>query len=182
MKAGSRQNKNRQQCCSGYEGMLTVEAAFIIPIVWFIIMAMLSFGLYFIDQAKVRAACDEVLGYASQAVGKGCDLGNGKVQIETLNRMPLYSFPSYGKEKQELHQRLQKRLKGKLLFLRPDKIEVTVNHKELKILLSGKALPFGCGWFRKVPFSFSYTSTVQRADYSSILRKTDAVRKGKEKQ
>ena len=152
-------------------GMITVEAAFIIPFIWMIIFSMLSVALYFIDQAKVYAACDEVLIYASESVEKGCDLGNGKVDIKRLNRVSPYSFTNYSGIQKEIKNRFQERLSGKLLFLNPDKIQITVNSRELKIKILADALPPVCRFFLKKSILFEYTSKVQKADYSSFLRK-----------
>lgn len=153
-------------------GMITVEASFLVPFLFFIILAMLYAGLYFLDCAKVYLACDEVLYYAAQSIGKGSDLGQGEIDIQKQNQISIYSFwESNEQEEIEIKKRIQSRLRGKLLLLEMNNIEVKVTSKQVSAELSGNAGSKFWQYFDISFLSFSYQKKVQCANYSDYIRK-----------
>lgn len=158
-----------------YAGMITVEAALIVPYIYFVVMAVMYMGFYYLDQAKVYAACDEVMYYASQAIGKGTDVGKGVVDITIRNRIPVYSLShTYTMECEEITERLNTKLKGKLLLLKGEDLQITITEKYIVVSFAKTAEHKWWEMLNLSQVTFSYQKKVQCADYSNVLRKTDA--------
>ena len=155
-------------------GMITVEASFLVPFLFFVVFAMLYVGLYFVERAKVYLICDEVLYYAAESIGKGSDLGNGRISVKILNNKPVYTISnSYVEEEKEIKKRMEQRFSGRLCLLELNQVEVKVTDKQIQTELSGSASNKFWQQFN-IPFlSFTYQKKVQCAVYTDFIRKLE---------
>lgn len=159
-------------------GMITVEASFLIPFLLFGILAILYIGLYYIDCSKVYCACDEVLYYAAESIGTGSDLGNAKMDIQMLNQKPVYAFKdSFEETENNIRTRIEQQLKGQLLLLELNCIEIQVTAKQVSADITGTAGSKVWNTFDYRGFSFSFQKKVQCANYSDFIRKSEVFSK-----
>lgn len=161
------------------KGMLTVEAAILVPIIFFLIMAMFYIALYYLDEAKVYGSCDEAMEFASQSVGRSKDLTVGSFSMAKRNNGSLYQI-NYTRERKELEQLIQEKLKGRLLLLSLRKVKVSINEYQiqLQIKLQGKTDIWQ--YLHLGTVTYSYRRRVEMGNYSDWLRKAVIIKEIKE--
>lgn len=148
------------------KGMVTVEAALIVPFLFFIILAIMYLAFYYMDEAKVWASTDVVLSFAAQSVGRNQSL------LQT----------NYEQEEKKIAKQLRQELKGRLLLLSLKKTEVTVNSNEirLQVSLTGKTAIWRYFGLEKVLVKGCCTTEI--GNYGNWMRRVQAYsdRKGEE--
>ncbi len=159
----------------GNSGMITVEAAAIVPLIFIIIIGMMYLGFYLLDGAKIYSTIDQVAAYAGQSVGRSEDMGIGEYSMKQRNRKDLYKL-TYQKEGQKVEEQLKKELKDSLFLLDIKNIQAAVGKGCIKINvgLNGSAEVWRSLGLNEA--QLIYENRTELGDYSQHIRKIAAKR------
>ena len=118
------------------KGSITVEAAFVMPIVIFTIIALILLSFYLHDTCRVQGIVDKTLNKAGMCVKHEADFASGDIFYERMNDRGVFYllFGSTEKEKEQMEEYLVKEL-SEGLFLSHIKA-ITVDVEKTKIILA----------------------------------------------
>ncbi|HJC31597.1 MAG TPA: hypothetical protein H9934_05655 [Candidatus Anaerobutyricum faecale] len=116
------------------KGMMTVEAAVIIPAISFILVGIVFLFLFFLDMSAVKSEAMRVAGEAASSWKTDGSLVTGEYDEHALLTRNIY-FLVTGSRKAltaEAEQRMTKRINERLLITRVDQSSVTINMQKVK--------------------------------------------------
>ena len=162
-------------------GMSTVEAAIIVPFLFFCIITFVYISFYFMDLAKIYASVDTVLVYAAEAVDKsenlkrGCDDTYGLSDLEYRNHNHIFEIiPLKEKDFEELDSYISEQCYQRLLSA--DCITKKIYQRQEDLVYEGElhAEIKGFSSFGIQPIAFSYKRVVRLGSYADKLREHSA--------
>lgn len=126
---------------SSAKGNITVEAAFVMPIILCAIFTLLYLTFYLHDKSKMQAMVDESLYKAGLSIKYGADIDCEDINIERFMENSIFLvITGYGEEEEKA---IEKYLEDKLIkgffLLRVSSIEVTVSRTNISIVIDAKA-------------------------------------------
>ena len=121
-------------------GSFTVEAALLLPMIIFIMYAMVFLAFYLHDRNRLEGIVDEVLHKAALTLKHEADLASGSVEYENIgDRGVFYLLTGDTKEQEEEILEYLWALSDTGLFLMEvTDIQVEVNKIKVKIILKGE--------------------------------------------
>lgn len=123
-----------------FRGSFTVEAALLLPMIIFIIYAMILLAFYLHDRNSLEGAVDEILHKGALTLKHEADLASGSMKYENIGDRGVF-YLLFGETKQQEEEILDYlwERSGKGLFLMEvTDIQVEVNTLKLKITLTGE--------------------------------------------
>lgn len=138
----TKENLNRHQYMSG---SYTIEAAFIIPFILFVITALVYLGFYLHDQDKLESVINEALLSGKTLLRNEAQMETGLINYEAYNnRGILYSLQDNLQEKQEqVYNYLKSELRKGFMIAEISSIDVAVSHTKIDIQVEANMkLPF----------------------------------------
>ncbi|NLC19984.1 MAG: pilus assembly protein [Clostridiales bacterium] len=117
------------------KGSITVEAAFVMPVVVFCIIAMIYLAFYLHDYSRLAGTLDLLMHKAGIAVKHEADLASGRVSYEDINdRGVFYVLMGDTKaEEERIEKYLAEELNKGLFICRIEKSDVKVSRLSAKI-------------------------------------------------
>lgn len=117
------------------KGSITVEAAFVMPVVVFCIIAMIYLAFYLHDYSRLAGTLDLLMHKAGIAVKHEADLASGRVSYEDIgNRSLFYALLGDAKaEEERIAKYLAQELDKGLLVSRLEKSDVKVTSLSVRI-------------------------------------------------
>lgn len=115
-------------------GMITLEAACIIPTILFVLVLVLCFFFYGLEIAVAEGTMREEMAKAADSVKTEGDYETGDYQIEKLNERKLLYLLNYGGGKTEtkLKNAIEAKLAKRSLFGKDTKVEVAIKSGNVK--------------------------------------------------
>jgi Flp pilus assembly protein TadG len=131
----------------GMKGSLTVEAALIMPLVIFMLFALMYITFYLHDRCRIQGAVDKALYKAMLTIKHEADISTGETDYENINTRGVF-YQLFGDTKPDEDQILElinNELKGRLLLVKikaatvtADKFNITVTTRaEAAVSLKG---------------------------------------------
>ena len=116
------------------EGMMTVEAAVIVPAISFILVGVVFLFLFFLDMSVAKSEAMRIAGETAAAWKTNASLVTGEYEVNSLLSRNVYFLitGSRGKLEEEAEQRLTERIRERLLITRMNRISVTINMQRVK--------------------------------------------------
>ena len=160
-------------------GSITVEAAFVMPLVIFTMIALILLGFYLHDVCKVQGIVDKTLHKAALCVKHEADITSGKIAYERINRRGVFYlvFGNTEQEKEEIQEYLVKELSEGLFISQIDAVKVGAGKSKLTITLDMETditLPFFLTLFQK------FRNTEIKGEYpvhdpAETIRRTEVI-------
>lgn len=156
-------------------GSYTIEAALILPLILFIITALIYLGFYLHDQDRLEAVINETLLIGKNLVRNEAQMDTGFIDYEVYNKRGImYSLQDNLREKrEEIYNYLQLQLNKGFFIADIRSVDVTVSHADISLIVKADMiLPF----VGLLPF-FSGSKTVFiGANQASIGSNTEFLR------
>jgi hypothetical protein len=145
-------------------GSITVEAAFIMPILVFAISALIYLAFYLHDVSMIQAVLDKTLHKEGVSVKHDADIITGEISYEDINNRGVFYliFGDTSGEERELQDYLQQELSQSLFLTRITVINTEVRKFDLNISIEAEtiiAIPFFQNLFNQ------YSKTLIKGDY-----------------
>ena len=120
-------------------GNLTVEAAYILPIVIFTIFALIYLAFYLHDMCRIQGMVDKTLHIAGFTVKHEADITTGEVSYDRINDRGVFYLVvgSTEKEEKQILKYLQQELADKLFLSKIKSVKVEVG--KIKITVAVEA-------------------------------------------
>lgn len=114
-------------------GMMTVEASFVLPIVLFILILLLYFFFYCYESGVAAGILREEVLKLSDTIKTSGDLDTGAYDIKKLNDRKLSYLLNYntGKLESQCKMAIQEKLSKQSLFGSNLKVEISVKHGKI---------------------------------------------------
>ncbi len=151
----------------------------IVPMILLIIFAMFEVSFFYLDMAKVSYYASNASSYISLSTGKTEDEVIGDYDIKERNNLPLYDI-DYIEDEMRLSDRVDKELEGKLLLLKPVRLETEITGGKVTYKGDYKAIHPLFERFNVSSFKYSLNLKVEMGDYSNDIRKKKVLKKLKE--
>lgn len=114
-------------------GSITVEAVFLFPMIFFILLAVIHFAYYQVDKTTVQTTADHFAKEQAVALKERVELGEQK-KVADLSRHQLFCYmQGTGGKEDTLRQQIKKNLQGKLLNGDVEQIGVSVGYTEITV-------------------------------------------------
>lgn len=144
---------------------LTVEAAFVMPIVFFTIIALMYLAFYLHDRNRIQTVSDLSMQKASMTLKHNADIVTGRVSYQRIGDRGVFYLLSYSSKNadEQIKKYMVKQLSSGLFLLKPEDIEVKCNQWKVssKIVANSEVpLPIFHGLFQQ------YSKTVIVSDFS----------------
>jgi hypothetical protein len=122
------------------KGSLTVEAAFVMPIVIFIIFATIYLAFYLHDRCVIQAMLDKTLHKAGISIKHASDIETGEVDYENIGDRGVFYllFGNNNQEETQIKEYLQQELTGRLFLCKIKSVEVEVNNFNLSVIVKAE--------------------------------------------
>lgn len=147
-----------------YDASYTVEAALVLPIVFFVILFLLNYTFYCYDRAKLQAKLDDILRKSSLYMAYDINLENDRLDmIEKAKRSTLWVlFGDRSQKESMLKDFVEQRLKGDYYITKINGIRIKTSFHE--IIISGTATMklVGLDWLNGLictPFDIKFGQT-----------------------
>jgi hypothetical protein len=114
---------------------ITVEAAFILPLVIFTVLALIYLAFYLHDTCKIQNQVDYTLHQAGLSLKHETDILTGQIKYEEINNRGIYDFFTGNTASEEtlLQTELEDQLSKGLLLMKITEITVAVEKFSLSI-------------------------------------------------
>ena len=134
-------NGNYKPAIRSLKGSITVEAAFVMPVIFCVIFTLLYLAFYLHDKSKIQSTIDEALYKAGVSIKYEADIGCEEIKIEQLMEKSIFSIiTGYGEEEEiEIEEYLEDKLLKGFFLLRVSSIEVSVKRTNISIEVAAKA-------------------------------------------
>lgn len=134
------------------DASITVEAAFVMPIVIVTVFALIYLAFYLHDYCRLQGAMDKVLHKAAISVKHEADIKTGKVAYEAINDRGIFYlvFGSTQEDKMQILEYLKQELTGFLFITKINHVVVDVGKLNISMSVEAKAsvrLPIFQGLF-----------------------------------
>lgn len=155
-------------------GSITVEAAFVLPIVILTVFALIYLTFYLHDICRIQALTDMTLHKAGITVKHEADIATGEVAYDSINDRGVFYilFGNSEKEEEQIQSYLMQQLKDGLFLTRISGVSVKADKFKIKIsvkTVTEVSLP-GIRWLFE-PFS----NTIVAGEYS-VHNPAEAIR------
>jgi hypothetical protein len=137
---------------------ITVEAAFVMPIIILTVFALLYLSFYLHDSCRIQGAIDMTLHKAGLIIKHESDLATVKIDYEQIKNQETFDLwqEDSKEEEQELQAYLRRMLSKGLFLTKIADIEATVESS--KILISTRTnTPISIPWVRELMASNSHS-------------------------
>lgn len=122
-----------------------MEAAFLFPCVFFVIIGLLYLSFYLHDKVRIQSDIDETIIKATRLIKNEADMTTGMIDYEKYNNRGIFYFLNNNLEEiqQTIKNYLKQQLKSGLFIATVQKIKVTCNQNQIDIEVSAKMnIPF----------------------------------------
>lgn len=113
-------------------GSMTVEAAFIFPIVFFIVLALCYFTFYMCDRVKLQSVVDGLAQNQAICVKDDTTLGKKRDYANILEKGVFYYLSDLSGQKTSFNKNLQSQAKNSLILGKVTKVESEVSHTKIQ--------------------------------------------------
>ena len=114
-------------------GSSTVEAVFLFPMIFFILLAVIHFAYYQADKTTVQITADHFAKEQAVALKERVELGEHK-KIKDLSQHKLFCYvQGTGGKEDTLRKKIKENLQGKLLNGDVEQIKVLVGYTEITV-------------------------------------------------
>jgi hypothetical protein len=120
-----------------YKGSITVEAAFVMPIVIFTIFALVYLAFYLHDMCKIQGILDKTLHKAGISIKHETDFITGEILYEDISDRGVFyiAFGSTQEDEFQIKNNLQQQLSKGLFISKISKVNVDVGKSKIKLLI-----------------------------------------------
>ena len=160
-------------------GINTIETAFIVPMIFLITFAMFEVAFFYLDIAKVSSSISNATSYMSLSAGKTTDEVMGVYDIKARNELPLYDIDLI-EDEMRLSDRIDSERDGRLLLLKPERLEVTIINGRITVDSRYKAKHPLWQRFNVDAIKYSSSLKVEVGDYADDMRKKKVLKMLKE--
>ncbi|MGB4659689.1 MAG: TadE family protein [Mobilitalea sp.] len=108
-----KKNEDRYKCIK-FQGSVTIEAVFVMPVVIFSIFTMIYLAFYLHDINRIQGMLDKTLYKASTYLKHEADLDSGEVSYQNIGDRGVFYF--LGRNAEENESEIQKYLQQKLSY------------------------------------------------------------------
>ncbi|MDO5291187.1 MAG: pilus assembly protein [bacterium] len=145
------------------EGSITVEAAFVIPIIVVILMALIYFSFYLHDQTVVACVIDEANERLNQAVRQPTNYETGEISYEQLTSQSLLCRVNgdYSVEIDSMRKFIKDRLNKRLMIGEIETIDIK---KEQTLITTTVTAKNRIHFFPALEYLKDYHVSVNAAD------------------
>jgi TadE-like protein. len=153
---------------------LTVEAAFVMPIVFFTIIALMYLAFYLHDRNRMQTVADLSMQKAGLTLKHNADIVTGRVGYQKIGERGVFYLISHSSKnaEEQIKKYLVNQLSSGLFLLKPEEIEVECNQRKVSAKIVAKSevpLPIFHGLFQQ------YSKTMIAGDFS-IHNPTETIR------
>ncbi|MDO4943526.1 MAG: hypothetical protein Q4E73_11945 [Lachnospiraceae bacterium] len=115
-------------------GMMTVEASFLLPIIFFIFVLILFFFLYCYEDGVAAGILREEVEKAGDVIKTNGNINTGEYNIHLLNQRKLSYLLNYdsGQIESQCKSNIRKKLSEQSLFGSDQRITVEIKHGEIR--------------------------------------------------
>lgn len=117
------------------KGSYTVEAAFIIPIFFFIFFAVIYFSFYLADFIRIQRVIDETQEEGMALIRREGEMITGQADYEKINKKELFFF-NFQQEETKIKETIEEKLKNRLWITKLELIEVSASVKRIEIMIT----------------------------------------------
>jgi hypothetical protein len=120
---------------NNYSGSITVEAAFVMPIVILTVFALIYLAFYLHDMNRIQSEMDLVLHKAEVTVKHEADISTGRVDYEDINDRGVFYLlvGNTSGEEEQMKAYLWQRLSSGLFLTRISQIDADVGKLKLTV-------------------------------------------------
>lgn len=145
--------RNINRDCVDAEGSITVEAAFLMPIVIFAIFAIIYLAFYLHDVCRIQGIVDKTLQKAALCVKHEADLKTGKVNYQVIGDRGVFYLilGATDKDVEQIQKYAQQELSQGLFITKATEIEATVGRFSLVLSVDTEIkvpIPWIKQWFQ----------------------------------
>ncbi|MGI6501831.1 MAG: hypothetical protein ACOX1S_13345 [Anaerostipes sp.] len=140
------------------DGYLTVEMSFILPIICFALVILMSFFFYLMDYGIVKGIVEEENQKAVDVVKTNGKLEDGTYSLQELNNRNIFYLlkPETKRIENETEKKIRTNIKGKIILAKIQKVSVQMTGKKIttnvivdvKVPILGSVSIFGIHLFR----------------------------------
>jgi hypothetical protein len=155
-------------------GSVTVEAALVMPLIVFIIFALLYLTFFLHDKSRIQNAVDKTLHKAALTVKHEADISSGEVYYEDINNRGVFYLPfgSTEEEENKIWDYVSRELQNGLLIA--DISNIKVNAGKFKIQITVEAdMPVSLPGIRQF---LKNLSRIKIVESSQIHNPTEQIR------
>ena len=116
------------------DGSITVEAAFVMPIVALTILALVYLGFYLYDYNRLLCIVDLVIYQSGITIQHEADITTGRVVYEEINHRGVFYLPlDEAKEERKINKLLEQELSKGFFIIREFKTDVEIRERDIQI-------------------------------------------------
>lgn len=113
-------------------GSMTVEAAFIFPIVFFVVLALCYFTFLMCERVKLQAAVNTLVQEQAVCVKDNTVIGKERNYANILDKGAFYYLSDLSEQKSAFNKQLQTQAKNTLILGNVSKVESKVSHTKIE--------------------------------------------------
>lgn len=158
-------------------GMITVEAALLVPVIIIAILSLLMVGFYYLDRARISETCERVTVYMSRNLDHPCDLISGSYSWDARNATLAGGVKDSTFEK-DLEDRISEELSGGLMLLQVQEVDVKNTAGTVKVKVSGYASSGIWKGLHPGRITYRWKTEIDTLQAAEFMRKTGALTDG----
>jgi hypothetical protein len=164
------------------EASITVEAAYIVPIIIGIIFAIMTISFYFYDISAVQSVLNQNVHRMEKVLIHPCD-ETPDFQYSAINEKFLYSTDNdYSEWEAKCKESIEKELNRSLMLLDTDNVKVKIGKKKITAeaeVFYIKNIPFVTDYISFLGTTRKMTAEEKVYNYADFVRLVDIVKGGK---